>query len=125
MDRQRYVCVAKCYFMLRRWKPGQVFDFIEGQLDVPTGQRLRRPGDVGLKDYFQEVPLDFVAQPEAKATAFKIRRKRVVGVATTPAPTAPGAAPAPAPAPTAPGAAPAPAPAPTAPAQATKGGRNG
>lgn len=95
MDRQRYVCVAKCYFMLRRWKPGQVFDFVEGQLDMATGMRLRRPGDVGLKDYFQEVPLDFVGQPESKATAFKVRRKRVVGVPTpsASAPAAPAAVP--------------------------------
>ena len=94
MDRQRFVCVAKCYFLLRRWKPGQVFDFVEGQLDVATGQRLRRPADVGLKNYFQEVPLDFVPQPESKASAFKVRRKRVVGVPVrSVAPAAPAAAP--------------------------------
>jgi len=105
VDRQKFVCVAKCYFLLRRWKPGQVFEYVEGQLDMATGQRLRRPADVGLKNYFQEVPLDFVPQAESKATAFKVRRKRVVGVPVrTPVPAA------------------APAVVPAAP---TKGGRNG
>ena len=100
----RFVCVQRCFFMLRRWNPGQVFEFKEGALDPFTGQQLRKPADVGLKDYFQEVPADFVGVPEIKASAYKVRRKRVVGLPVRPVPAAPT-------------------PVPAAPVQQGKGGR--
>jgi hypothetical protein len=76
----KFVCVRKCFFLLRRWKVGQVFTYQEGGVDQFTGRLLQRPPDVGLGKYFQAVPEDFVPPAEEKPNPFKVRRKRIVGV---------------------------------------------
>ena len=51
---QSFECVRKCYYMDRRWRPGDVYDHIPGSHDG-NGKPVRTPEEAGVGRCFKSL----------------------------------------------------------------------